>query len=62
MTKQNASQIFDRRYEASQAETAAYISDFLQELERIAVRQQLEPLDRLLKIARDEALKISLSA
>jgi hypothetical protein len=46
----------------SQGQTAAYIFDMLKELEQIAGRERIEPLDRLLKIACEEAGRISNAA
>jgi hypothetical protein len=43
----------------SQGQTAAYIFDMLKELEQIARREQIDPLDQFLKVAREEAGRIS---
>jgi hypothetical protein len=43
----------------SQGQTAAYIFDMLKELEQIARREQIDPLDQYLKVAREEAGRIS---
>ncbi len=43
-------------------QTAAYIFDMLKELEQIAGREHIEPLDQFLKIAREEAGRISNTA
>ncbi len=45
----------------SQGQTAAYIFDMLKALEQIARRERIEPLDQFLKIACEEAGRISAS-
>jgi|GEM_PF-4752368 len=62
MAKQATTQFLQREYDPSQSQTAAYIGELLQELEQIASRERIEPLDKLLKIAREEAARVSASA
>ena len=62
MSKQRVVASIERRYAESQVQTASYIADLLMELEEIAARERIEPLDTLLKIAREEARRIANSA
>ncbi len=62
MTKQSTIKASQSEQKGSQSQAAAYISDLLQELEQIAGRERIEPLDQLLKIAREEAGRISRAA
>jgi hypothetical protein len=62
MTKQSTTKASTNKLKDSQSQAAAYISDLLQELEQIAGRERIEPLDQFLKIAREEAGRISKAA
>lgn len=57
-------QLADRKDEdgpvVSRSAAAAYIADLAGEMARLAQREKMEPLGRILRFARDEARRIAL--
>ncbi len=62
MVKQSVIKFSQPDNNESRDHAATYIYDLLQELEQIAERERIEPLDQFLKIARKEAGRISANA
>ena len=62
MNKQATKNYSQAAAQIGQARTASYIADLLKELEELAGKDRIEPLDRLLKITREEARRVSLSS
>lgn len=57
--KQSVAEESDSPPTPSRSATAAYIADLTAEMERLAQRERLAPLDRLLGVAREEARRMA---